>query len=202
MKKLILATAAALTLALSGCSAEETTTEETISSTTEETTTTTEKTTSSTAEETTTTTETPVVVEEPTSTFAEAPTVSEEPYVVECLPGTPGPARMSDGTTQHSDYCFEILGGDEYLANENWHSSPDNPALAEHYAEQERLANTPYADGGTCAAAICGYGTNDQGQRNPSSGELQMWSLCENDREYVPENINCDDYAWVAEHQY
>src|SRR5699024_935865 len=31
----------------------------------------------------------------------------------------------------------------------------------------------PFADGGTCAAAICGYGHDENGNTNPSSGELQ-----------------------------
>lgn len=36
------------------------------------------------------------------STTIEQPT---QPYIVECLFGTPGPTRMSDGTIQNTEYC-------------------------------------------------------------------------------------------------
>lgn len=41
-----------------------------------------------------------------------------EPYIVECLIGTPGPTLMSDGTTQYTDYCWNLLGGPEYAKAE------------------------------------------------------------------------------------
>lgn len=41
-----------------------------------------------------------------------AETVSA-PYVVECLFGTPGPSRMSDGTIQSTDYCANQPGAAE-----------------------------------------------------------------------------------------
>lgn len=66
---------------------------------------------------------------------------------------TPGPSLMSDGTTIHTDYCYKLLDGDAYNASESWYSSPDNPALAEHYANQ----TPPRADGCVGPAAVCGY---------------------------------------------
>ena len=37
-----------------------------------------------------------------------APVATPDPvYVVECLAGTPGPARFSDGTVGYSDYCVQ-----------------------------------------------------------------------------------------------
>ena len=57
--------------------------------------------------------------------------VVEEPYVVECLEGTPGPALYSDGTYAFSQWCFDQLGGDEYL-------------------RAEREANTFECDGTVC----------------------------------------------------
>ncbi|WP_454198651.1 hypothetical protein [Nocardia sp. Marseille-Q1738] len=41
-----------------------------------------------------------------------------EPYVVECLEGTPGPARWSDGSVRYSQWCFDTHGGREYLGSE------------------------------------------------------------------------------------
>lgn len=79
-----------------------------------------------------------------------------EPTVVECLPGTPGPARWSDGTIAYSEWCFQEMGGPAYL-------------------EAERNANA----GG---AAVTGYGTAPNGNRNPSSGELQTQYGCQQGR--------------------
>lgn len=57
-----------------------------------------------------------------------------------------------------------------------------------------------YGDGGTCAAAICGYGTNSQGQRNPSSGEIQTLHGCQDG--YITDPELCSAVAWVETHQY
>ncbi|WP_420096563.1 hypothetical protein, partial [Brevibacterium sediminis] len=35
-----------------------------------------------------------------------------EPYVVECLPGIPGPALWSDGTRDHADECANAPGAE------------------------------------------------------------------------------------------
>ena len=35
------------------------------------------------------------------------------------------------------------------------------------------------ADGGTCPAYLCGYGHDEQGNRNPTSGEIQTRHGCE-----------------------
>nr|GLK33895.1 hypothetical protein GCM10017611_07380 [Rhodococcus wratislaviensis] len=44
--------------------------------------------------------------------------VDEEPFVLECLDGTPGPARWSDGTLAFSQWCFDQLDGNGYLKSE------------------------------------------------------------------------------------
>lgn len=40
-------------------------------------------------------------------------------------------------------------------------------------------ATIPFADGGTCPAAECGYGHDANGNPNPSSGEIQTYNGCE-----------------------
>lgn len=80
---------------------------------------------------------------------------SAEPYVVECLEGTPGPALWSDGSTRHSDECFQKMGGPEYL-------------------EQE--SQSGLQPGG---AAVNGYGYAPNGAPNPSSGEIQAYHGCQ-----------------------
>lgn len=42
----------------------------------------------------------------------EVPT-TPEPYVVECLPGIPGPALWSDGTRDHADECANAPGAEQ-----------------------------------------------------------------------------------------
>ncbi|EFK54216.1 hypothetical protein HMPREF0291_11873 [Corynebacterium genitalium ATCC 33030] len=109
-----------------------------------------------TATHTTTTSET-VSSTSSASVAAEPDTVTSEtePYVVECLVGTPGPALWSDGTIEHSEYCF--------YAN-------DGPA----YLEQE--SQSGLLPGG---AAVNGYGYDEYGNPNPSSGELQAEWGCQ-----------------------
>lgn len=96
---------------------------------------------------------------EKTSDAAPEPATQEnesaEPYVVECLEGTPGPALWSDGSTRHSDECFQKMGGPEYL-------------------EQE--SQSGLQPGG---AAVNGYGYAPNGARNPSSGEVQAYHGCQ-----------------------
>lgn len=121
------------------------------------------------------------------ATSASAAPVAE-PTVVECLFGTPGPSLMSDGTTIYTDYCFSALGGPAYLEQESQSGLQDDPS------------NIPFADGGTCPAYRCGYGTNDQGQPNPSSGEIQTLHGCQEG--YITDPDLCGAVAWVENHQY
>ncbi|WP_311520219.1 hypothetical protein [uncultured Corynebacterium sp.] len=83
-----------------------------------------------------------------------------EPTVIECLEGTPGPARWSDGTVSYSQWCFDTRGGEQYLENEH----------------QAGLVETEECVG---PAAVCGYGTADNGARNPTSGEIQTYHGCQ-----------------------
>ncbi|MHA2788366.1 hypothetical protein ACXZ66_04360 [Corynebacterium sp. S7] len=117
------------------------------------------------------------VVETPPS-VAQSP----EPYIVECSEGTPGPTVMSDGTVQFTDYCFNLLGGPAYMEQES--RSGLNPDAI------------PYADGGTCPAYICGYGTDENGNPNPSSGELQLMDGCE--KGYIDDPQRCGAVAEKA----
>ena len=88
----------------------------------------------------------------------------QEPYVVECLPGTPGPSRMSDGTVRSTDFCANQPGADAYREAES------NAGLAP--------SEVPFANGGTCPAYKCGYGTAPDGTPNKSSGQLQFEDGC------------------------
>lgn len=49
----------------------------------------------------------------PAAAPVQPPPSAAEPYVVECLVGTPGPSRMSDGTIQSTDYCDNQPGAAE-----------------------------------------------------------------------------------------
>lgn len=89
---------------------------------------------------------------------------TEEPYVVECLFGVPGPSRMSDGSIQNTDYCANKPGAQEQRGAES------NAGLDP--------SKVPFANGGTCPAAECGYGTDPDGTPNRSSGEIQFEHGC------------------------
>ncbi|HIW91684.1 MAG TPA: hypothetical protein H9870_08495 [Candidatus Corynebacterium avicola] len=107
------------------------------------------------------------------------PSVDEAsaPTVVECLFGTPGPALWSDGTTAFSQECFdEATEGLDYVCPQTDHYVPD-PSYCE--SNQPAHDGVAMADGGTCPAAICGYGHDAEGNRNPSSGEIQGRDGCQ-----------------------
>jgi|GEM_PF-1005737 len=94
------------------------------------------------------------------SALPEANPQMAQPTVVECLQGTPGPARWSDGTVSFSQWCFDNRGGQQYLENESQAGLVEN---------------------GECVgpAAECGYGTAANGARNPTSGEIQTYHGCQ-----------------------
>lgn len=121
-----------------------------------------------------TTTETP----EPELTPEEP--AAAEPYVVECLPDPPGPATWSDGTVKFSQDCY-----DQGVANRGAYQCPgtdsyvDDLSLCGNPQGAPDPATVPYAEGGTCAAAVCGYGYDEYGTHNPSSGEIQGRHLCQ-----------------------
>ncbi|PZP03960.1 MAG: hypothetical protein DI609_00050 [Corynebacterium urealyticum] len=111
----------------------------------------------------------PTTTPSPSTEPAAAPNPTQAPaaelYVVECLPGTPGPSRMSDGSTQFTDYCANQPGAQAYRDAEaaaGWDPS-----------------KVPFANGGTCPAYKCGYGHDENGNPYPSSGELQFQHGCE-----------------------
>ena len=102
-------------------------------------------------------------------------------------------------------YCTsEWLGGDpSYDTN----YGPSAAISAEQHAaqvaqlqEQGRLANIPIADGGTCPAYKCGYGHDENGNRNPSSGEIQTLHGC--DEGYITDVELCAAVEWVRAYGY
>ena len=85
--------------------------------------------------------------------------IFNEPGVGYQCPGT-------DAFTDDPANCTSAnLGGD--------------PSYDEIYPGGYPADEVPFADGGTCAAAICGYGHDENGNPNPSSGELQTMHGCE-----------------------
>lgn len=111
----------------------------------------------------------------PTSSTTE-PEVDESP--VEPTTGEPSPvsfacgdwhlyqagtAIYSDGSTGYEESCYQPMM-DAARANATPQPEVDfDPS------------KVPYADGGTCPAAVCGYGHDENGNPNPSSGEIQSW---------------------------
>ena len=106
----------------------------------------------------------------PVTTDAPVEPVNEEPYIVECLEGTPGPARFSDGTLAFSQWCFVQLGGDEYL-------------------RQEREANTFECDGVTCRNPYTGntYPDPDAVTRAPVGTTSDRGYSCYDSGRYWPD---------------
>lgn len=173
IRRSALAALFALPLVLTACGGDDQDPAPTTSSATSTTTSTTSITTSSTPSETP---EPEPVAEEPAA----------EPYVVECLEGTPGPALWSDGSMDHSDDCWYQNGGPEYAQEEGdatarfWEEHPE-------MLNQPDPATVPIPDGGTCPAYLCGYGHDAEGNPNPSSGEIQGRTMCQDGTIQDPE---------------
>ena len=92
-------------------------------------------------------------------TAEENTAASAEPQIASCATDPtlyqPGTTWFTDGTSGWTQTCADQM-----------------PA-------PQDLSNVPYADGGTCAAAICGYGHDENGNPNKSSGEIQTEYGCE-----------------------
>lgn len=61
-----------------------------------------------------------------TTTVTQQPVAARPsaPTVVRCLEGTPGPTLMSDGSTQYTDFCFQLMGGPKILEAEKNANAP------------------------------------------------------------------------------
>lgn len=160
LRRSLVATLAIPLLGLAACSSNEAAPSSSGSSPTSRSSSeTTKETTTTPAKESTPASAPPVAA----STLTPQPT-AVEPYVIECLPGTPGPSRMSDGTVRNTEYCGNQPGASEILEAER------NAGLDP--------SEIPYANGGTCPAYKCGYGTAPDGTPNRSSGEIQFEYGC------------------------
>lgn len=100
-----------------------------------------------------------------------------------------GTALMSDGSTTYVDSCNESAGGPLLLE--------DGTSIYDRVPQVD-LDKVPIADGGNCPAAICGYGHDENGNPNPSSGEIQTKHGC--DEGYITDPSLCaavnEKYDW------
>ena len=161
----LLVLAAATVLALAGCSAHEPAPSETETPATAATAITTLSTsTSPTTSETTTseTTSTPAVALDDAGTSATRSIWAPPGQGIQC-PGTDAfvwdysDCNPSNGVIDPNEF-YGIID------QQNQQPVHDGVAIA---------------DGGTCPAYLCGYGHDEQGNRNPTSGEIQTRHGCE-----------------------
>lgn len=140
------------------------------------------------------------------STIEAAP----EPIVLECLIGTPGPARWSDGITRFSQWCFDELDGDGYLRSEREANTFEcdgttcrNPYNGMSYPDPASVVQTPvgttstrgysctpdscyWPDGSfVIGADRCGIACGEP----PTSGDIQTRSGCE--AGYITDPLLC-----------
>lgn len=167
--RLLLPLAAAAVLSLSGCSDSEPAPSGPEGSSTPATTTTTQSTTSSTITS-------PATSESATSETAPAPAV---------VPDNAG-TSATRSIWAPPGQGIQCPGTDAFV----WDFADCNPSngvidpnefnrMVEQQNQQPAHDGVPIADGGTCPAYLCGYGHDEQGNRNPSSGEIQTQHGCE-----------------------
>lgn len=101
---------------------------------------------------------------------AAQPQVAPEPYVIECLPGTPGPARWSDGSMRYSQYCWDTMGGAENAAAEGAAGLPapapvaPAPQQRQYDSSGEAQAHAGCQNGTITNPALCGQLYDKYGQ--------------------------------------
>lgn len=106
----------------------------------------------------------PAIEQSPTETATEVPQFQQESIFNP--PGVGYRCPATDAYVNDPANCTAAnLGGD--------------PRYDQMYPGGYPADQVPFADGGTCPAAICGYGHDENGNPNPSSGELQTMHGCE-----------------------
>lgn len=177
IRRSVLAGVLSVPLVLAACSTDDQGSSSTTSSTT------------TTASSTTSSTTTPAEVD---SNATPQPTPAQEPAAQPAEPTLgftcetnmtlyePGTTWYDDGTSGYEQSCFDQTIGDARAI-----------ADANPYLNGQDPATVPIPDGGTCPAYLCGYGHDENGNPNPSSGEIQGWwmdCIATNDESYCREN--------------
>ncbi|WP_229676673.1 hypothetical protein [Corynebacterium marinum] len=179
-----------LALGLAGCGSPDTAETETATSTATFTTTTSSKTSTTSSSSSTasaisekSTTESVEPSPEP-AYAAEVPTTAEAaPQGIWSETGVGYRCGATDAWVYDPANCTAAnLGGDPSydqlwgpaaaVSAEEFYNSLNSPAPTEQYVDP---ATVPIADGGACPAYLCGYGHDENGNPNPSSGEIQGW---------------------------
>lgn len=127
-----------------------------------------------------------------------APATVVEPDPVEQQPAATQPAANSIWAPVGTGY--QCPGTDAFVydpANCTSANLGGDPSYDSRFPGGQDLSNIPVADGGTCPAAICGYGTDANGNPNPSSGELQTIHGCSEG--YITDAALCDAVNAKAE---
>lgn len=133
-----------------------------------------------------------------TSEHAIAPAPVVEPAPVEQQPAAAQPTANSIWAPVGTGY--QCPGTDAFVydpANCTSANLGGDPSYDSRFPGGQDLSNIPVADGGTCPAAICGYGTDANGNPNPSSGELQAIHGCAEG--YITDASLCDAVNTKAE---
>lgn len=100
-----------------------------------------------------------------------------------------GTAIYSDGSTGYEESCYQPM------------MDAAQSAPSPYGQEDSDLDSIPFANGGTCPAYKCGYGTDENGNPNPSSGEIQLMDGCQ--QGYIDDPERCaavsdkaNQYGW------
>lgn len=109
--------------------------------------------------------------EVPSSSIAVIPQSESVSEPVFSSPGVGYKCGGTDAWVYDPANCTAANLGGEAVYDILW--GPDAAQTADEVYQD--LSQIPMADGGTCPAALCGYGHDAYGNPNPSSGEIQKW---------------------------
>lgn len=164
----LLALSAAAMLSLAGCSSDDPDPSTTLPATT---TTATTSSTASSAPSSAPTSTTDATTPEPVPVAPASPATAQEQ--ARSIWAPPGQGIQCPGTDA---FVWDF-------ADCNPSNGVIDPAEFARLGQQQNQApahdGVPIADGGTCPAYLCGYGHDEQGNRNPTSGEIQTQHGCE-----------------------
>ena len=83
----------------------------------------------------------------------------------------------------------DVEGPDPTPGVDEWVVPEGADGTADSGSTEPDPATIPFADGGTCPAYLCGYGHDENGNPNPSSGEIQTKDGC--DQGYINDAELC-----------
>lgn len=187
----------ATALTVTSCSADDKSGDLETSSATPTTSSSAESTSATTSSSTTTTTSTSTTEPSETPTANEPESAAEQQAPIESPPTeiAPPPPLEQESIFNPPGVGYQCPATDAFVDDLALCTSANlggDPIYDTWFPGGLPASEVPFADGGTCAAAVCGYGHDEFGNPNPSSGGIQARYGCEEG--YITDPAICSNF--------